>query len=230
MIQRLSVPLEIKSLKSREFEGYGSTFGNVDHGGDVVTEGAFTKSLNKHKSDGTLPQMFWMHDPSLVPGMWTEMSEDSKGLYVKGILADTQLGNEIRTLMGMKAVRGLSIGYQVTESDFSKDGTRLLKEIDLWEVSPVSLAMNPLATITQSKTRLSADGEYVQTKREFERFLRDAGYSRKVAAVMVAKIYGDGTSGMLDEHLEETSSEVDPAAIHAAEELAAKFIMGSCKF
>jgi HK97 family phage prohead protease len=221
MIQRISVPLDLKALKSREFEGYGSTFGNVDHGGEAVLPGAFDKSLAEHKASGTLPQMFWMHDPAQVPGAWTEMASDSRGLYVKGQLADTQLGNEIRTLMGMKAVRGLSIGYRVTDSDYDKNGVRLLKEIDLWEVSPVSLAMNPMAQITAAKARLSAEGEYVPTEREFEMHLRDAGCSRKVAATLVAKLYGDhSTSGMLDE------ASIDPAALQAAEELAAKFAVG----
>jgi hypothetical protein len=97
----------------------------------------------------------------------------------------------------------------------------LLKEIDLWEVSPVSLAMNPMAQITAAKARLSAEGEYVPTEREFEMHMRDAGCSRKVAATLVAKLYGDhSTSGMLDE------ASIDPAALQAAEELAAKFAVG----
>lgn len=219
MAQHLNFALEIKTLGAREFEGYGSIFGNVDLGGDVVLPGAFKKSLSKHKADGSLPQMFWMHRPDQVPGMWTDMSEDKKGLYVKGSLADTQLGNEIHTLLKMKAVRGLSIGYQTVESEFDKDGVRKLKEVDLWEVSPVSLAMNPMAKIDAVKSRLSAAGEYVPTEREFERLLRDAGCSRKLAEVMAAKFCNDpDISGMLDgQHRED--GEID------SDELAAEIIL-----
>lgn len=232
MKQTLNVALEIKSLGAREFEGHGSIFGNVDLGGDIVMPGAFKRSLAKHRKDGTLPQMFWMHRPDQVPGRWIEMQEDSKGLYARGELADTQLGNEMHTLLKMKAVRGLSIGYQTIESDWTKDGDRLLKEVDLWETSLVSLAMNPLAQIEAVKSRLSASGEYVPTEREFERILRDAGCARKVAATLVAKLYGpDSISGMLDDHLRD-AGEVDgvAGAQAAAEAVAAKFATAGLKF
>jgi HK97 family phage prohead protease len=201
-MQYLNVAIEIKSLGSREFEGHGSIFGNLDLGGDIVLPGAFKRSLARHTSAGTLPQMFWMHKPDQVPGRWLEMEEDSKGLYVRGELADTTLGNDMHKLLKMKAVRGQSIGYSPVDVDYDKDGNRLLKEVDLWEVSLVSLAMNPLATVEAVKSRLSSVGEYVPTEREFERLLRDAGCSRKVATTLVAKLYGpESISGMLNDHL-----------------------------
>jgi len=185
----LTVPLSIKSLNKREFEGHGSVFGNTDLGGDVVMRGAFTATLLDHEESGSLPQMFWMHDASRVPGKWTEMAEDERGLHVKGKLADTPLGDEIHTLLKMDAVRGLSIGYQTRDSDWKEDGTRILKEIDLWEVSVVSLPMNPLAQVTMAKAQLSEAGEYVPTAREFERTLREVGCSQSTAKIIIAKVY-----------------------------------------
>lgn len=211
MNQYLTVPLDLKALTSREIEGHGSIFRNVDLGGDIVVPGAFKRSLAAHKSAGTQPQMFWMHQPDKVPGMWTAMSEDEHGLSVRGVLADTALGNEMRTLAKMKAVRGLSIGYRPIDVDFDSDGNRLLKEIHLAEVSLVSMAMNPLATIEAAKSRLSANCEYVESSREFEQFLRKSGYSRKFAETAVARIFGDpgsrgdpdGTRGDPDNDLNE---------------------------
>lgn len=179
--QHLNFQLELKQIGEKEFEGHGSIFHNVDLGGDVVVPGAFKRSLARHKAAGTLPQMFWMHKADMVPGAWKEMHEDEKGLFVRGELADTQLGNEIHTLLKMKAVRGLSIGYQTIDSDYDKDGNKLLKEVDLWEVSPVSLAMNPLAKVEFVKSRLSRDGEYVPDVRELEAIFRDGGLSQKQA-------------------------------------------------
>ena len=210
--QKISVSLEIKSLNSKEFEGYGSVFNNVDLGGDIIVRGAFKRSLAKHKSDGTLPQMFWMHKPDMVPGVWREMSEDSKGLYVRGELADTQLGNEIHTLLKMKAVRGLSIGYVPEDTDFDSDGNRLLKEVDLWEVSPVSLAMNPLAKIEAVKSRLSGNGEYVPTEREFEQLLRKAGCSKTVSRTLVAKLFDISDSGGMPDVPRWDAGNVEPEA------------------
>ncbi len=198
MNQTLTVPLELKAISGRKLEGHGAIFGNVDFGGDIVLPGAFKKSLAQHKSHGTMPQMFWMHDHTQVPGMWESMGEDSDGLAVSGILADTTLGNDMRTLVGMKAVRGLSIGYRATDVDYDRDGNRLLKQVDVWEVSLVSMAMNPLAQIESVKARLSASGEYVPTEREFERVFREAGCSKNVARTLVSKLFDSDPGGMPD--------------------------------
>jgi HK97 family phage prohead protease len=191
MNPHLTVPLEVKRLSDREFEGYGSIFGNVDLGGDVVVPGAFKRSLAQHQKSGSLPALFWMHDPSRVAGKWVDMSEDKNGLRVKGVLADTPLGNEIRTLLQMEAVKGLSIGYRTLDQDFDKDGNRLIKEAELWEVSVVSLPMNPLAQVVHAKSRLSAVGEYVPTPREFERILREVGCSHSVSKRIVSKMFDE---------------------------------------
>jgi hypothetical protein len=201
-MEQKRIPLQIKSLDDREFEGYGSVFGNVDLGGDVIAPGAFTKSLKRYQKEQSLPLMFWAHDPAQVPGMWTEMSEDSRGLYVKGVLADTQLGNEVRTLLGMKAVRGLSIGFSVPAKGIEyDDDLRVIKEADLWEVSVVSLPMNPRATVTMAKTRLSAAGEYVPTvqelaaiKRELEAWFRSRGFTKAAAKAYASITFGDGAT------------------------------------
>lgn len=206
MTQMLNVSFELKALNAREFDGYGSIFKNVDLGGDIVMPGAFKRSLAQHKAAGTMPPMFWMHQPDQVPGVWTQMSEDETGLYVKGELVDTQLGNEMRTLLQKKAVRGLSIGYSTVVSDYTKDGNRLLQEVDLWETSIVSLAMNPLAQIESVKSRLSREGEYVPTEREFERRLRDVGCSKNVAKIVISRIFDSETGGTPE------SDDVDPEA------------------
>lgn len=209
---RLTASLEIKTLSNMQFEGHGSVFGNVDWGNDVVVRGAFSRTLAQHKSEGTLPAMFWMHDPSRVAGKWLDMYEDDTGLVTKGELAPTDLGKEIHTLLKMEAVKGLSIGYIPTDVDYAKDGVRLIKEADLIEVSVVSIPMNPKAQIQHVKSRLSARGEYVPTeselaelKRDTERFLRGRGMSRKTALQCAANLFQDlfdseATSEPKDDH------------------------------
>lgn len=198
MTKHITIPLEIKVLKKREFEGYGSVFGNKDHGGDIVLPGAFKRTLAEYKAEDSLPVMFWMHDPSRVPGKWLDMQEDDRGLYVKGVLADTELGNEIHTLLGMKAVSGLSIGYTTEDADYGEEGERLLKEVNLWETSIVSLPMNPKAQIVHAKARLSERGEYVPNgdelallKRDCEQFFRTKGFSKNLAKMYVGNLFKD---------------------------------------
>jgi HK97 family phage prohead protease len=230
MTQRISVSLEVKTVGDREFEGHGSVFKNVDLGGDIVMPGAFKRTLAKHRKDGTLPAMFWMHDAAQVPGKWVDMGEDSKGLYVKGVFADTQLGNEVRTLLHMKAVRGLSIGYVPKDVDFDDDGVRLIKEAELWEVSVVSLAMNPLAQVESVKSRLSVLGEYVPTVKEFERILRNAGCTRSTAKLISYKI-----RMLEDEEGEGVMSEPEPRNVEvqdpakALREIAEKIMADSIR-
>ena len=188
MIQTtLPIPLETKASPKGEIAGYGSTFGNVDHGGDIVLPGAFAKSIQEYKDSNTMPPMLWMHKMDQVPGKWTSIEEDQNGLYVKGVFADTALGQDTRTLTSMKAVGGLSIGYITKDYKYDSQGNRLLKEVDLVEQSIVSLAMNPKAQITHAKSRLSERGEYVPDvdeisalKRELEQILRLKGWLRSI--------------------------------------------------
>ena len=212
-MQKKALPLEIKDLNDREFEGHGSVFGNKDLGDDIVVPGAFKRSLIEKKQSGIMPGMFWMHDPGKVIGKWTEMKEDSRGLWVRGTLAKTPLGDEVRELMRMDAVSGMSIGFQIREHDYDKEGNRLIKEIDLWEVSVVSLPMNPLARVTNVKTQTSDSGEYVPTPREFERILRDVGCSKAVAKRIIHKLFSDEVeAGETPVEARRDADEVDMAA------------------
>jgi HK97 family phage prohead protease len=184
---QVSVPLEIKSVGAREFTGYGSVFNNVDFGGDVVAPGAFDASLKEFKAEGTMPLMFWMHRADQVPGVWLNMAEDKSGLFVHGEVLDTSLGRDVRTLLEKKAVRGLSIGFRPEEVAWRGD-TRILQKVKLFEVSIVSMAMNPLAKVEALKARLSALGEYVPTERELEEYLRKLGCSKNVSRTLIAKL------------------------------------------
>lgn len=149
-------------------EGYGSTFGNKDHGGDVVERGAFAESLKRR-----MPKMLWQHNMQEVPGVWEEAYEDTNGLYLKGRFIDTTLGRDVYTQAKEGAIDKLSIGYSVM--DYEQDnGVRRLKSLNLFEVSLVTFPMNEQATVVAVKNQ-------PQTVREFEQFLRDAGFSKAKA-------------------------------------------------
>ncbi|NBO55615.1 MAG: HK97 family phage prohead protease [Actinobacteria bacterium] len=176
-IKELRIAAEIKAVDdSGTIEGYGSIFGNVDSYGDVVAKGAFSRTLESAVDSKRMPAMLWQHNADEPIGVWTAMREDAKGLYVKGKLADTQRGREALQLIKMGALSGLSIGYSTVESSFDNErDIRVLTDLDLWEVSPVTFPANDKARITVAK---SAD---IKTRRDFEGFLRDAGFSRSDA-------------------------------------------------
>ena len=131
-----------------EISGYASIFGAADQGGDVVQEGAYAPSLQALAKDGRSVKMLWQHDPGRPIGVWDEVREDKRGLYVKGrILSDVQAGAEALALIEAGAIDGLSIGYRTIRAEKSQKGQRLLHELDLWEVSLVTFPMLPEARV-----------------------------------------------------------------------------------
>jgi HK97 family phage prohead protease len=180
--------LQIKAAgEDGTIEGYGSVFGVEDSYADVIAEGAFGASLKAHKAAGTMPAMLWQHDPEHPVGVWTEMSEDGKGLRVKGQLAmDTQRGKEAYSLLKMGAITGLSIGFISKAWGYDeKTGIRTLTEIDLWEVSLVTFPANAQARVTGVK---AADVAQITTIRQAEKALRDAGFPDDAAKAFVAAV------------------------------------------
>jgi HK97 family phage prohead protease len=175
-------PLEVKLADSGEITGYGSTFGNIDRGGDIVAPGAFGNSLAEHKAEGTAPAMLWHHDLAEPIGVWTEASEDSKGLLLKGKLTvGTKRGAEARALAKDGAL-AMSIGYRAKDADY-QNGARILKELELVEVSLVSIPMNPEARIVSVKSAAAAE---IRTAIQFERFLKQHGFANSLARRLAA--------------------------------------------
>ena len=130
-------------------QGYASLFGMPDQSGDVVQPGAYKASLKKRSSDRAPVKMLWQHDPTQPIGVWDQVYEDEKGLFVKGrILKEIQTGREALALVEAGAVDGLSIGYRTVKSKKNNKGGRDLKELDLWEVSLVTFPMLPEARVT----------------------------------------------------------------------------------
>lgn len=189
MHRQIDVALTVKSVESSgEFSGYGSVFGVLDSYGERVMPGAFRESLKAHKEKGTMPALLWQHNPSEPIGIWTEMSEDKKGLVVNGKLAlKTQRGQEAHELLSMKAVRGLSIGFMPKKWDRDEDEDEVhLTEVDLWETSIVTFPANEAAQVEVVKQRLRMT-DTVPTERELEMILRDAGLSRGQARALIAE-------------------------------------------
>jgi uncharacterized protein len=152
-MDRLTFDFEIKKLADEgSFEGYASTFGNRDLGGDIVEKGAFTKSLKERGIRGI--KMLLDHDPRQRIGAWKEITEDSDGLYVKGSLfMEKQIGRETHIDLKGGALDKMSIGFRTREDAYDgRRRARLLKDVDLLEVSLVTFPMNELAAVTGVKS------------------------------------------------------------------------------
>lgn len=177
--------LQILNLKATEqgiVEGYASVFNVVDSHGDLVVKGAFRNSLRS-----TTPVMLWAHSHSQPVGRWIELREDDKGLYVVGQLnLNTQAGKDAFEHLKAGDINAFSIGYMVNPNGSEmKNGINYLLDLELAEISLVSLPSNPQARVTSVKNLNTAKP---QTLREFETLLREAGnFSRKEAAEISQK-------------------------------------------
>ncbi len=139
---------DVELTKSGVITGYASLFGSADQGGDVVQKGAYTQSLKSLAAKGRGIKMLWQHDPAQPIGIWDEVREDAKGLFVKGrFLTEIQKGAEALALVRAGAIDGLSIGYRTLRAEKNAKGQRLLHELELWEVSLVTFPMLPEARV-----------------------------------------------------------------------------------
>lgn len=120
-------------------EGYASLFAIPDLSGDRVQRGAFSASLHDRGAKGV--RMLFQHNASEPVGVWDEMYEDAKGLFVRGrLIADGPRGRTACALVVRGSIDGLSIGFRTGKSTPRIRG-RDLHEIDLWEVSIVTFPM-----------------------------------------------------------------------------------------
>ncbi len=187
----LDAAFALKALTSTgAFEGYASIFDVEDRLHEVVTKGAFEKTLREHRVKGRLPAMLWQHDTRDPVGVWREMREDEVGLYVRGqlFIEDIARARQAHALLRENALSGLSIGFRTVRSAIEpKTGVRTLTEIELFEVSLVTFPAHDAARVHDIKAMLRSGR--VPDARQFESFLRDAGLSRRQAKALMADGY-----------------------------------------
>lgn len=157
-----SFPLSVQGAEGRRIKSFYAVMGRVDDGGDRIFNNAFAKTLNEHMKR---VQSLWQHDASQppigvpqlikeIPG--NELPGDYKslfptatgGLYGEVDYLDTPRGNEVLTGILNGAIKENSIGYDTLQYDYSNERERKirnLREVRLWDISPVNWGMQPAA-------------------------------------------------------------------------------------
>ncbi len=126
-------------------EGYASLFWSADLNDDVAARGAFARSLEKTGPEGV--KMLHQHDTAEPVGVWDEIAEDARGLFVRGrVLETTPRGRLVGSLVRAGALDGLSIGFRTVKAR-KDERLRVLTEVELWEVSLVTFPMLPGARL-----------------------------------------------------------------------------------
>jgi HK97 family phage prohead protease len=145
-LSRRVAPLRLASLGPDEFEGYASLFGVADGAGDIVMPGAFAATLRRRPPAQV--RMLYQHTAAEPLGIWQDIREDARGLYVRGrLVLDVQRAREVRALFAGGALDGLSIGFRTVRARKS-GANRLLTEIELWEISVVTFPLLAGSSVT----------------------------------------------------------------------------------
>src|ERR1019366_6713947 len=157
----------------------------VDSQNDTITPGAFADTIAQHKAAATAPSLLWSHDMAEPVGKLIGLQEDARGLQVRGKLnLNTAAGVKAHEHLKAGDVSGLSIGYIVPPGgqEQKRSGARILKKLNLHEVSLATIPADARARVTGVKMLTSLS--------ELERGLRGEiklslprGAAAKIAAV-----------------------------------------------
>lgn len=164
------------------FSGYASVFGGVDSYGDTIDPKAYDQTLISRERP---VRMRWNHFGPVI-GKWLDIRADSKGLYVNGQLTPGHsTAVDVYASMKHGAIDGMSIGYIPRLVEERGEGRRLLKQIDLIEISVVEEPADLGAKIESVKSVFSE----ASSIREIEAALRDSGFfTRSEAMSLVHRV------------------------------------------
>jgi HK97 family phage prohead protease len=129
--------------------GIAST-SDVDRGDDIVAPNAFAASIaDRGMSGPRAVKMLWQHDADKPCGSWMAMAQTAAGLEVEGQLnLKTNVGAQAYEHIKAGEVGSLSVGFRTISRQWDEDTQiRTILKGDLWEVSPVTFAMNENAQI-----------------------------------------------------------------------------------
>lgn len=131
--------------------GVAWRYDQPDRVADMIEPGAFAKAVFP------LPMLVF-HDAGDPVGVWESAEDKGSAWHVKGMLLveDVVRAREVRALVRAGAIKGLSIGFRTRKAVPRKGGGRLIKSLELLEISLVTIPMHPGARVTSAKSALQA--------------------------------------------------------------------------
>lgn len=152
----------------RKIKGYANK-ATIDRGGDLVLPQAYEKTMGEFMKN---PLVFFNHDWDAPIGKISDFEIKSDGLYVTAVLAHgLDLANKVWKMIEQGILKAFSIGFIPKEIDYdSTSGAFVIKELELLEVSVVTIPMNAQSLFEMSKgliksiTMNSPEGNWVSYK------------------------------------------------------------------
>ena len=151
--------LQLKADETGKIAGFFSTYEKTpDSYGDIIVPGAFTKTIEKRKESGHPFPLCFNHDFSSVIGAVDTVEEKENGPYIEAHFLETTLAQDVRKMVQSGAVYQFSFAYDVldrrdpTEEEKAAGIQNVLKKVELFEVSIVTVPANQHAVVTEVKS------------------------------------------------------------------------------
>ena len=139
-------------------EGYASTWiREPDSYGDIVKEGAFTRTLEERWNGGKSIPLLWAHQMDNLSSYigTAEAKEDEKGLHFLAAFDDTDEAQRVRELYKDRRLSKFSFAFDIKDAGpVELDGGRKaneLRDLDLFEISCVCVPANDDAGVVAVK-------------------------------------------------------------------------------
>ena len=150
-MERVYVETKILADEAGAVSGIAWKYDQGDRIGDWIAPGAFSKAALP------IPMLFGddMNDPI---GTWDVAEDKGGGWHLKGrlLVDDLPRAREVRSLVRSGAVKGLSVGFITGKAEPRAGGGRLIKSLELLEVSLVTVGMHPGAKVVSAKSAVQA--------------------------------------------------------------------------
>ena len=154
MYQTKTFSSEIKGVdvQNRLIEGYFSVFDFEDSDGDIITRGAFAKTIRENGPEGKNRIMHLLqHNPTKPLGKPVELMEDGYGLKFMTKITETSYGMDTLKLYEDGVLKEHSIGFNTIKSGPNSQGINEITEVKLWEGSTVTWGANELALVKSTE-------------------------------------------------------------------------------
>jgi HK97 family phage prohead protease len=161
-----AVSLRASGTSPGTLSGYAAMYGkpSVNLGGFVETlaPGAFRSTLARIKAGEhdlfLLTEHTQQNILARVSAGNLRLEEDAAGLRFTVELPDTQLGRDVRELVGRGVLRGMSFSFSPIRDSWPQPGSRTLHDLTAYEISIVSSPAYPSTSVMATRGRPDAVG------------------------------------------------------------------------
>lgn len=222
-MEHLYKSFELKAQDNGSIEGYFSTYDQTpDSYGDIIEPGAFKNTIAKRKESGHPFPLCFNHDFSAVIGSVKSIEDTEKGPFIEADFLDTTTAQDVRKMLLSGAIYQFSFAYDIlkrrdpTKEESTKGITNVLQELEVFEISVVTVPANQNAVATEVK---SVEPETKQGKRNSK---KDADIIKEAVEQMNRCI--NSLKSLLDEGDEDKtedeakSEEAEPEVNEASKE------------